>query len=112
MTEITYTPFCGWLMKSGQEMDYELKIQMRFADTYVAVLCVVPGRAPAVMAGAYQTVIHGSDKQKRIKLYWQVGDIYCQMNCTVSSLLDIFDAFASFVFCAYVHVLFVCVNDN
>ena len=33
---------------------------------------VVPGRAPAVTAGAYETVLHGADEQKRVKMYWQV----------------------------------------
>jgi len=35
------------------------------------VLCVVPGKAPAVTAGAYETVLHGTEGQ-RVKLYWQV----------------------------------------
>jgi len=29
------TPLYGWSVKSGQEMDYELKTQIRYADTYV-----------------------------------------------------------------------------
>ena len=42
-------------------------------DMYECVgVCVVPGRAPAITVGAYETVQYGADKQTRIKLYWQV----------------------------------------
>ena len=43
-----------------------------FMPTRVPVLCTVPGKAPAVTAGAYETMSHDTDGQKRVKLYWQV----------------------------------------
>jgi len=39
------------------------------------VACAVPGKAPAVTAGAYEIVQDGPDRQTRIKLYWQVRSL-------------------------------------
>jgi len=71
-----------------------------------AVLCIVPGRAPAVTAGAYETVLHDTNGQKQIKLYWQVIEIFLVRNCTVSSFLAVHcvhDMF-HFVFILYIYV--------
>ena len=46
--------------------------------------CAVPGKAPAVTSGAYEIVQDGTDKQTRIKLYWQV-----RCRCHVSVCLSV-----------------------
>jgi len=58
-----------------------------------SVDCIVPGKAPAVTAGAYETVTHGADGLKQIKLYWQV--MLRNVHFTISYFSDVYYAVSS-----------------